>query len=93
MESFFSSLETKRAGRKNQTPCEGARADVFDYTERFYNPKCRVSTAGFIGGVGTAGAISLSGCHPNRVQASAPFPIYGKPRVVGAEGMRVRSIG
>src|SRR5437764_15377961 len=37
MESFFSSLKTERTAR-----------DVFDYIERFYNPKRRHSTIGYL---------------------------------------------
>ena len=47
MESFFSSLKTERTGRKNRTRDE-ARADVFDYIERFYNPKRRHSRISFM---------------------------------------------
>lgn len=38
MESFFSSLKTERLSRKVYRTREDARADVFDYIERFYNP-------------------------------------------------------
>ena len=38
MESFFSSLKTERTGRKTYRTRDEARADVFDYIERFYNP-------------------------------------------------------
>jgi putative transposase len=38
MESFFSSLKTERAARKTYRTRNEARADVFDYIERFYNP-------------------------------------------------------
>ena len=37
MESFFSSLKTERALRKVYRTRNDARADVFDYIERFYN--------------------------------------------------------
>jgi putative transposase len=37
MESFFSSLKTERTARKNYRTRNEARADVFDYIERFYN--------------------------------------------------------
>jgi hypothetical protein len=43
MESFFSSLKTERTGRKIYRTRDAAKADVFGYIERFYNPK-RVST-------------------------------------------------
>ena len=38
MESFFSSLKTERIGRKTYRTRNHAKADVFDYIERFYNP-------------------------------------------------------
>jgi putative transposase len=37
MESFFSSVKTERIGRKVYRARDGARSDVFDYIERFYN--------------------------------------------------------
>jgi putative transposase len=39
MESFFSSLKTERTARKVYRSRDEAKADVFDYIERFYNPK------------------------------------------------------
>jgi transposase InsO family protein len=41
MESFFSSLKTERTARKTYRTRDQARADVFDYIERFYNTKRR----------------------------------------------------
>lgn len=46
MESFFSSLKIKRAARKVYRTRDEARADVFDYIERFYNPRRRHSKLG-----------------------------------------------
>ena len=48
MESFFSSLKTERTARKMYRSRDEARADVFDYIERFYNPKRRHSTIGYM---------------------------------------------
>lgn len=48
MESFFSSLKTERTARKVYRSRSGAKADVFDYIERFYNPMRRHSTLGYI---------------------------------------------
>jgi putative transposase len=48
MESFFSSLKTERTARKLYRTRDEARADVFDYIERFYNPKRRHSTIGYM---------------------------------------------
>ena len=47
MESFFSSLKTERTARKTYRTRDDARADVFDYIERFYNAKRRHSTIGY----------------------------------------------
>jgi len=47
MESFFSSLKTERTARKTYRTRDEAKADVFDYIERFYNPKRRHSTIGY----------------------------------------------
>ena len=46
MESFFSTLKTERTNRKHYPTRNAARADVFDYIERFYNPLRRHSTLG-----------------------------------------------
>ncbi len=48
MESFFSSLKTERTARKTYRTRDHAKADVFDYIERFYNPKRRHSTLGYL---------------------------------------------
>ena len=48
MESFFSSLKTERIGRKVYRSRDAARADVFDYIERFYNTVRRHSTIGYV---------------------------------------------
>jgi putative transposase len=48
MESFFSSLKTERTERKTYRTRDAARADVFDYIERFYNGQRRHSTIGYI---------------------------------------------
>ncbi len=48
MESFFSTLKTERTNRRHYATRNAARADVFDYIERFYNPIRRHSTLGNI---------------------------------------------
>ena len=48
MESFFSSLKTERTARKVYRTRDQARADVFDYVERFYNVIRRHSTLGYV---------------------------------------------
>jgi putative transposase len=48
MESFFSSLKIERTARKTYRTRAQAKADVFDYIERFYNPTRRHSTLGYL---------------------------------------------
>jgi len=48
MESFFSSSKTERTARKVSRTREQARADVFDYVERLYNPTRRHATLGYV---------------------------------------------
>ena len=48
MESFFSSLKTERTATRVYRSKEHARADVFDYIERFYNPTRCHSTLGCV---------------------------------------------
>ena len=48
MERFFSTLKTERTARKHYATRDAARADVFDFLERFYNPIRRHSTLGYL---------------------------------------------
>ena len=48
MKSFFSSLKTERTARTLYHTRAQAKADVFDYIERFYNPRRRHSTLGYL---------------------------------------------
>jgi putative transposase len=48
VESFFASLKRERTKRKKYRTRDEARADVFDYIERFYNRKRR---HGFVGNI------------------------------------------
>jgi putative transposase len=48
MESFFSSLKTERIRGRIYRTRDDARADVFDYIERFYNRTRRHSTIGYL---------------------------------------------
>ena len=48
MESFFSSLKTERTARKTYRTRDQAKADAFDYIERFYNARRRHSTLGYL---------------------------------------------
>ena len=46
MESFFSTLKTERIAHKVYPARHQAKAEVFDYIERSYNPKHRHSAIG-----------------------------------------------
>ncbi len=46
MESFFSTMKIERCHRKDYRTRDAARADVFDYIERFYNLTRRHSSLG-----------------------------------------------
>ncbi|MBK8274822.1 MAG: IS3 family transposase [Nitrospira sp.] len=48
MESVFSSLKTERTARTTYRTQDQAKADVFDYIERFYNLRRRHSTLGYL---------------------------------------------
>jgi len=48
MESFFPSMKTERTARRVYRTRDQARADVFDYIERFYNPRRRHSTLDYL---------------------------------------------
>ncbi len=48
MESFFSTLKIERVNRHHYRTRDEARADVFDYIERFYNTRRRHSTIGYL---------------------------------------------
>jgi putative transposase len=48
MESFFSTLKAERVSRKIYATRDDARADVFDYIERFYNPRRRHSALQYL---------------------------------------------
>ena len=47
-ESFFASLKAERVARKTYRTRDQAKADVFDYVERWYNPQRRHSTLGYL---------------------------------------------
>jgi putative transposase len=48
MESFFSTMKTERINRRHYITPDEARADIFDYIERFYNARRRHSTIGYV---------------------------------------------
>ena len=48
MESFFSSLKSERVHRSRYRTRDEARSDIFDYIERFYNPRRRHSTLDYV---------------------------------------------
>ena len=57
-----------------------ARADVFDYIERFYNPKRRHFTIGYMSPMEfERQADWLGECERNRVQARVPETVSGPP--------------
>jgi putative transposase len=74
MESFFSSVKTERSARKVYRTRDQARADVFDYIERFYNPQRRHSTIGYLSPIEfeRIATASLIRCPPNRQQRNWP---------------------
>lgn len=48
MKSFFSLLKTESTPRTIYRPRDEAKADVFNYTERFYNAKRWHSAIGYL---------------------------------------------
>lgn len=48
MESFFSTLKLERVNRRRYATWDEARADLFDYIARLYNPRRKHSTLGNI---------------------------------------------
>jgi hypothetical protein len=48
MESFFGTLKKERVHREEYRTRDQAKADLFDYVERFYNPHRRPSTIGYV---------------------------------------------
>lgn len=48
IESFFSTLKCERVYRREYAKRDLARADVFQYIERFYHPRRRHSTLGLV---------------------------------------------
>jgi transposase InsO family protein len=70
MESFLSSLKTERAARKICRTRDEARADVFDYIERLYDPRRRHSKLGCLSQMEfeARAYASLTCCPRNRQQ-------------------------
>jgi putative transposase len=48
IESFFSTLKRERPSHRHYENRDEARAEVFEYIERFYNPRRRHSTLGLV---------------------------------------------
>ena len=94
MESFFSSLKTERTARKTYRTRDEARADVFDYIERFYNPKRRHSTIGYLSPMEfeKEGRISLTGCQPNRQQPNRGFKCFPMASVPSSAASQRRTM-
>lgn len=61
METVFSSLKPRGQGRIYRTR-DDARADMFDYIERFYNSTRRQSTSGYLSLGWETGHASLTEC-------------------------------
>jgi putative transposase len=57
---LFSSLKTERTARKSYRTRNEAKADVFDYIERFYNAIRRHSTIGYLSPVEFERKVGLS---------------------------------
>jgi putative transposase len=51
VESFFSTLKRERVKRRSYRTRDQARADIFDYIERFYNRERR---HGYVGNISPA---------------------------------------
>ena len=60
-ESFFSSLKKERIKKRDYKTRDLARADIFDYTEMFYNPTRRHT--------------HLGGISPDAFEAVAGLPV------------------
>lgn len=72
MERFFSSMKTERIGRMTYRTRNHAKADAFDYIERFYNPTRRHSTLGYLSPIDfeqQAQALNLVPIKPAAAQA------------------------
>jgi putative transposase len=48
MEIFFPTMKTERTSRRVYQTRDQARADVFDYVERFYNQRRRNSSLDYL---------------------------------------------
>ncbi len=69
MESFFSSLKTERTARMVYRTRDEARADAFDYIERFYNSGGVIRSWAISDGVRGTGHADFTRCPRNRQQA------------------------
>jgi putative transposase len=92
VESFFSSLKTERTAHKMYRSRDEAKADLFDYIERFYNPKRRHSTIGFFEpcAVREAGWINIRGVNRTRCRPEDCVVSFGSllPRLGPIRKMR-----
>ncbi len=70
MESFFSSLKTERTARMVYRTRDEARADAFDYIERFYNSGGVIRSWAISDGVRGTGHADFTRCPRNRQQAN-----------------------
>jgi putative transposase len=83
MESFFASLKTERTARKTYRTRNEAKADVFDYIERFYNAVRRHSTIGYVSPVEHERKAGLISRPLNRQQLVPPLHLVGCERAAG----------
>ena len=60
MESFFSTMKIERCHRRHYATRHAARADIFDYIERFYNTTRRHSTLGNVRPVAFEQAVAVA---------------------------------
>jgi putative transposase len=81
MESFFSSLKTERIGRKVYLSRDEARADVFDYIERFYNVSSEHTSRYVVDAKRLCWVVSCSaGCFEDLEDSSASLRAVGPLR-------------
>jgi len=81
MESFFSTLKTERVYRRQYRTRDEARADVFDYVERYYNPRRRHSSIGFVslGELRKLRRLNLGACQEEAGKATTSAAGLGAP--------------
>ncbi len=82
MESFFSRMKDDRISRSRYRTRDEARADIFDYIERFYNPRRQYSTLGGLSPVDCeklAKKLRLANADPGARHSLCPLS-YANPK-------------